>query len=297
MTRKSENREPRRRRRPGAALFVLGTILILLGAVFVRQHWTTLSAYHDDVVLQGERLWRKAFARFGLPLPRTPDLNSLEARLQDAGLKLGDPIFMRIFKREFLLEIWIQRDGKFQRFATYPICRYSGQLGPKLKQGDHQSPEGIYTVSSGQLNPASRWHRSFNLGFPNAFDRSHDRTGTFLMVHGGCSSIGCYAMTNDVIDEIWEIVTSALKSGQPRFQVQIFPFRMTSEAIEARADHKWAPFWRDLKHAHDLFEKTQIPPRVAICRKRYVATPGVERSDGSATIGESCATQNAVVTN
>lgn len=297
MPRKPESKTPKRRRRSGAALFVLGSILIVLGAVFVRQHWATLSAGHDDAVLHGQRLWRKAFSRFGLPLPGTPDLNSLKTRLQQAGLKLGDPIFMRIFKREFLLEIWMQRDGKFQHFATYPICRYSGHLGPKLKQGDHQSPEGIYTVSSGQLNPASRWHRSFNLGFPNTFDRTHDRTGTFLMVHGGCSSIGCYAMTNDVIDEIWDIVTSALKGGQPRFQVQIFPFRMTPDAIEARTDQEWAPFWRDLKHAHDLFEETHIPPRVAVCRKRYVSTPGVARSDGSATIAESCATQNAVVTN
>ena len=83
-----------------------------------------------------------------------------------------------------------------RRFATYPICLWSGRLGPKLREGDRQAPEGFYTVSAEQLNPNSRWHRSFSLGFPNAFDQAHGRTGSFIMVHGGCPSIGCYAMTD-----------------------------------------------------------------------------------------------------
>jgi len=287
-----------RRRRSGFLLTVLMVLGVMLGTLFVQEHWEVLTARYDNVVLEGQRLWRKAFIKSGLILPGTPDLESLDARLSQAGLKLGDPIFMRIFKREFLLEIWMQRNGSFQHFATYPICRFSGTLGPKLRQGDHQSPEGIYTVGSGQLNPASRWHRSFNLGFPNSFDRAHARTGTYLMVHGGCSSVGCYAMTDDVIDEIWRIVTAALKNGQKRFQVQIFPFRMTQEALEARSKQQWAPFWQDLKIAHDLFEQTRIPPRVAVCRKRYMFQPGKPGTDGSAAISNACVSApDSVVTN
>lgn len=294
---RNSNSESFRPRRSGALLLVL-IIMLVLGIAFARQHWSTITAGHDDIVLQAERFWRRSFARLGIPLPGTPKLDALEARLENAGLKLGAPVFMRIFKREFLLEIWLQRDGRFQHFATYPICRFSGSLGPKLRQGDRQSPEGVYTVASHQLNPASRWHRSFNLGFPNLFDRSNARTGTYLMVHGGCSSIGCYAMTNDVIDEIWQIVTSAFQNGQKRFQVQIFPFRMTDASLRARSDHKWAPFWQDLKVAHDLFEETRIPPRVAVCQKRYRFEPGSERADGSAPIAAACASKSdGVVTN
>ncbi len=146
-------------------------------------------------------------------------------------------MFVRIFKREFELELWMMRDGRFHRFATYPICKWSGQLGPKLATGDHQAPEGFYTVDETQLNPNSRWHRSFNLGFPNAFDKAHGRTGSFLMVHGGCGSVGCYAMTNGVIDEVWKLVTAALRGGQKRFQVQVLPFRLTDEALSSHGGY------------------------------------------------------------
>lgn len=298
MSQIPDNPPARPQRRSGSWLATVMVLGLMLGAVFVHQHWDALTARYDDLVLDGQRLWRKAFIKSGMILPGTPNLSSLDDRLSETGLKLGDPIFMRIFKREFLLEIWMQRDGRFQHFATYPICRFSGTLGPKLKQGDHQSPEGVYTVGSGQLNPASRWHRSFNLGFPNTFDRAHARTGTYLMVHGGCSSVGCYAMTDGVIDEVWRIVTSALQNGQQRFQVQIFPFRMTQEALEARSEQQWTPYWQDLKIAHDLFEQTRTPPRVSVCQKRYTFQPGKPGSDGSASISSACVSSpESVATN
>ena len=138
-------------------------------------------------------------------------------------------MFLRIFKLESELEIWMEKDGRYQKFATYPICLWSGRLGPKLREGDRQAPEGFYAVTKEELNPNSRWHRSFSLGFPNAFDRAQGRTGSFIMVHGGCQSVGCFAMTNDVVDEIWRLVTAALDQGQPAFNVQVFPFRMTEK--------------------------------------------------------------------
>ena len=211
--------------------------------------------------------------RLDLPLAGTPDLANLDGRLAASGLALGAPVLIRIFKREFELELWMARDGKFQRFATYPICRWSGVLGPKFAHGDRQAPEGFYTVDADQMNPNSRWHRSFNVGFPNAFDHAHGRTGSALMVHGGCSSAGCYAMTNPVIDEIWRLTTAALPK-QPRFQVQIYPFRMSEENINAHAGSSHVAFWRQLKQGSDLFEQTLIPPRVQACQGAYRFQPG-----------------------
>ncbi len=235
-----------------------------------------------------QRTWRMTLARFGMTLPGTPALDDLAGRLKAHGVAAGDPIFLRIFKREFELELWMMRDGRFHRFATYPICKWSGTLGPKLKQGDRQAPEGFYTVDKTALNPNSAWHRSFNLGFPNAFDRAHGRTGSFLMVHGGCGSIGCYAMTNPVIDEIWHLVTSALGGRQARFQVQVFPFRMTERNLSRHAGSPLAPFWANLKTGYDLFEAGRIPPTVSVCDKRYAFSPGRAGDDGSAPITARC---------
>ena len=202
-----------------------------------------------------ETVKRQLYDLYDIPLIGTPELDKLEERLKQKKVALGDPIFMRIFKKESELELWIKKGEKFILFDTYPICRWSGLLGPKQKQGDKQAPEGFYTVSRGQLNPRSRFYRSFNLGYPNLFDKSHKRTGDFLMVHGACVSIGCYAMTNPVIGELWKFVTASLNKGQKRFHVHAFPFRMTEMNLILHNQNKWRPFWEDLKVGHDLFEK------------------------------------------
>ena len=261
--------------------------LAIVGTAAISLH----SFFSDDLEHQAirlERANRLGYASTGTPLPGTPDLDRLNERLNAHGLALGNAIFMRIFKREFELELWMLRDGTFHRFTTYPICRWSGRLGPKLKEGDRQAPEGFYTVDAKALNPDSRWHRSFNLGYPNAFDQAYGRTGSFLMVHGGCASIGCYAMTDPVIDEIWSIVTAALKNGQKRFQVQIFPFRMSDESLAWRSKSSQIAFWRNLKEGHDLFEANLVPPKVRVCGKKYVFAPGGAVRDGSAPIATKC---------
>ena len=243
----------------------------------------------DGLRIEAERLRRLAYAATGAPLPGTPDLAALDSRLAAHGIALGAPVLVRIFKLEFELELWMKRGDRFHLFATYPICRWSGALGPKLREGDWQAPEGFYTVDAKALNPHSRWHRAFNLGFPNGLDQAHGRTGSYLMVHGGCSSIGCYAMTDPVIDEVWRLVTAALKGGQRRFHVHIFPFRLTEENLANRTDRPWAGFWRDLKPGYDLFEKTQLPPRISICQGRYVVSPGsVGPGDGATAIDGAC---------
>jgi hypothetical protein len=269
---------------------IILTLLALFSAAVLLWLWLGGLADRDGARLDAERSRRLALARTGQALPGTPDLGDLAGRLTRNGLTAGAPVFIRIFKREFELELWLKRDDRYHRFAIYPVCRFSGGLGPKLVEGDHQSPEGFYTIDRRSLNPHSRWHRAFNLGFPNALDREHGRTGSFLMVHGGCSSVGCYAMTNPVIDEVWRLVDAALKAGQKTVHVHVFPFRMTSDNIEARSAHRWAEFWREIKPGFDAFEETQVPPRVSVCGSRYQ----IERRDDdlgdAGEIGPQCGT-------
>ncbi|HYJ58763.1 MAG TPA: murein L,D-transpeptidase family protein [Methyloceanibacter sp.] len=228
----------------------------------------------DRLRINMARAEYQALFRAGKQLPGTPDLAQLDQRLAAHGVALGVPIYIRIFKLESELELWVQKDGRFVRLASYPICLWSGRLGPKLREGDRQAPEGFYTVSAEQLNPNSRWHRSFNLGFPNAFDQAHGRTGSLIMVHGGCLSIGCYAMTDPVVDEIWRLVTAALENGQERFAVHVFPFRMTERNLRLRRGQQWSSFWADLKKGYDLFEQAKLPPLVSVCKGRYMFEPG-----------------------
>lgn len=201
---------------------------------------------------------------------RVYDRTQFVADLSAAGFALGDEAHVRIYKREHKLELWMRNaGGQYAMFRAYDICNFSGDLGPKLKEGDRQSPEGFYRVSSKQMNPNSRHHLSFNLGFPNAFDRQLGRTGSALMVHGGCSSVGCYAITDANVDEVYAVVDAALGKGQAAIDVHVFPFRMTATALAAEGGNTWVSFWRNLKTGYDLFEADGVPPKVAACRGQY----------------------------
>ena len=187
------------------------------------------------------------------------------------GLKIGAPVFIRIFKEEKELEVWLQgEEGAFRLFKTYAICAYSGDPGPKISQGDGQTPEGFYFVTAERLNPWSRFHLSFDIGFPNRFDRAHGRTGSALMVHGNCVSIGCYAMTDGGIEEIYTVAEAALAGGQRFFRVHAFPFRMTRENMARHSGARWSEFWRNLKQGYDHFETDKRPPDASVREGRYV---------------------------
>ncbi len=197
----------------------------------------------------------------------------LTKELASKGLRLGDPVFMRVFKESDELEIWMRptKSKTFRLFKTYEIARYSGTLGPKLKEGDRQAPEGFYHVPPKMMNPRSRFHLSFNLGYPNAYDRAHERNGTFLMVHGSDVSIGCYAMTDARIEEIYTLADAALNGGQRFFRVHCFPFRMTAERLAKaqQSGNNWFSFWQNLKEGYDHFEREKRPPDVTVSGKRY----------------------------
>ena len=194
---------------------------------------------------------------------------ALEPALRVKGLRWGAPVFIRIFKEEKQLELWVDDGKQFKLFKTWTICKFSGELGPKLKEGDGQAPEGFYFVPRGRMNPRSRFHLSFNLGYPNAYDRARQRTGSALMVHGSCVSIGCYAMTDPRIEEIYSLCDTALQNGQRFFRVHCFPFRMTKANMKKYRKSKWIKEWQNLKVGYDWFEKTKRPPNVEVRGKRY----------------------------
>jgi len=194
---------------------------------------------------------------------------ALETALRAKSLRWGAPVFIRIFKEEKELELWVDNGKQFKHFKTWPICKYSGALGPKLKEGDGQAPEGFYFVPRSRMNPRSRFHLSFNLGYPNTYDRAHKRIGSALMVHGNCVSIGCYAMTDERIEEIYSLCDAALMNGQRFFRVHAFPFRMTEANVKRHAKSKWLAEWQNLKRGYDWLEKTNRPPNVNVDGKRY----------------------------
>jgi murein L,D-transpeptidase YafK len=212
---------------------------------------------------------QRAAAEGRLPLPGTPSTKYLNERLAGMGLKAGAPVLIRIFKASSELEVWMERDGVYVLFATYPICHWSGTLGPKLREGDKQTPEGFYTLTSRQLYRLGRWPFALNLGFPNAFDRKQKRDGSYILLHGGCSSVGCVAMTEPVIAEVYGLVKAALRGEQRHVPVHVFPFRMTEENMAAHRGGDWAGFWANLKEGYDSFERTRRAPRISVCEGRY----------------------------
>ena len=186
----------------------------------------------------------------------------LFGRLGEKGLRIGDPLHIRIFKQSRELELYVRGQSGFELYRTYPICDMSGTLGPKRFEGDYQAPEGFYTVAAERLHPHSDFHLAFNLGYPNAFDRAAGRTGSNIMIHGGCASNGCFAMTNYYMEQIYILTEAALHNGQDGIGVEIYPFRLTPENLAANASSRWIDFWRSLKPAHDHFAEFGTPASI-----------------------------------
>jgi murein L,D-transpeptidase YafK len=250
--------------------------------------------------VRGYEKWKRIFGRrllesiitlaaflaatgIGMPLARGEEVPSTSrsiesiARVQprlmiqtrEMGGHFGAPLLIRIFKMERELELWLDVGNGYALFRRYYVCGASGMLGPKLKEGDLQSPEGFYSVGPAGMNPKSRFHLAFDIGFPNALDRLHGRKGFKVMVHGGCISTGCFAMTDSKMEEIYALAHAALKNGQSAFQVHIFPFHMTDENLDLYAKPKWGAFWDNLREGYEFFEKERRPPQVSIQNGGY----------------------------
>jgi murein L,D-transpeptidase YafK len=207
-----------------------------------------------------------------LPAKATMELSrELLSLLQHKKMPKYSPILVRVFKEEAELEIWKQdTTSHFQILKTYPICRWSGDLGPKLHEGDRQAPEGFYTITPELMNPNSNYYLAINTGFPNSFDKANERDGTFLMIHGDCWSSGCYAMTDEQMGEIYSLARDSLLGGQPSFQIQAYPFRLTPANLARHRTNPNLDFWMMLKIGNDHFVATHLEPKVAVCDRRYV---------------------------
>jgi murein L,D-transpeptidase YafK len=234
-----------------------------------RGAWTLPLLLFSAVALagcDGGRSTPAVSARHTQPLS-----DGLVAEMQKKNMGSQSPILMRIFKEESELEIWKENEsGRFALLRTYPICRWSGELGPKIKAGDRQAPEGFYPITAGLMNPNSSYYLAINTGFPNAYDAANGRSGAFLMIHGDCSSAGCYAMTDEQIAEIYALAREAFLGGQKSFQLQAYPFRMTPANMARHRDSPHMEFWRMLKQGYDYFEVTHLVPKVDVCERRYV---------------------------
>jgi murein L,D-transpeptidase YafK len=208
-----------------------------------------------------------------LPTKATKELSlELLSLFQQKHMVKKSPILVRIFKEESELEVWKQDiTGHFQILKIYPICRWSGDLGPKLHEGDRQAPEGFYTITPELMNPNSNYYLAINTGFPNSFDKANDRDGDFLMIHGDCSSSGCYAMTDEQMAEIYSLARDSLLGGRQRsFQIQAFPFRLTPANLARHRTNPHMAFWNMLKIGNDHFEATHLEPKVDVCNRHYV---------------------------
>ena len=267
-------------------------LLILLAAITAA--WS-LDAFRDLDHYTRLIMQRLALAPLKLPYPDPPPRDQwktmsaserltdvtrrvkplLEQKLAARGLRFGNHVFIRLFKENRELEIWLQdAAGAWHIFQTYPIACFSGELGPKQREGDMQAPEGFYAVTAKQLNPASSYHLAFNIGYPNAFDLQHQRTGSLIMVHGDEVSVGCYAMTDPVIEEIYLLVAAALENGQPEVPVHCFPFRFTPTRMDEARNQPWHTFWENLREGCESFDKHLAPPVVQAVSGRYHISPG-----------------------
>ena len=167
------------------------------------------------------------------------------------------------------MEVWIRSGRQYKLFDSYVICTYSGGLGTKTREHDGKCPEGFYTITPGQLQPMSQYHLAMNIGYPNTYDRQHGYTGNEIMIHGNCVSIGCYAMGDYGIDDIYTLVYESLLHGQRSVQVDIYPFKMTNERMDAYSEWPQIKFWKNLKQGYDIFEQTHIPAMVTVVNKNY----------------------------
>jgi len=213
----------------------------------------------------------QACSALGVPRDKLPLSPTATKALASLGTTAASPMLVRIFKESSELEVWKpDATGEYRLFKTYSICKWSGDLGPKLREGDYQAPEGFYSVTPAMMNPQSKYYLSFNTGFPNKYDRAYGRTGTNLMVHGDCKSVGCYAMTDDQIREIYALARESFAGGNSSFQLEMYPFRLTDENLVRYSANPNIEFWRNLKEGYDEFERTKRPVSVDVCGGRYV---------------------------
>jgi murein L,D-transpeptidase YafK len=193
----------------------------------------------------------------------------LSRAFEKRGLKLGSPVFIRVYKQTSEMELWVEKGSRYVLFKTFGICRWSGRLGPKYYEGDRQSPEGLYRITSRDLIVNARWDRAMNINYPNSFDVMNGRGGSSILIHGKCGSIGCFAIQDRNVEEVYAAVRAALEGGQAYIPVLSLPFRFSSLAPSRQDTLQMNEFWADLRRADLLFDRDRLPPSAWICDGRY----------------------------
>lgn len=247
---------------------------------------TALTGCNDTLDSAGSVDLSKVKNKVEQPLP-----SKIVADMQAKNMPRNSPIMIRILKEEGKLEVWkAKADNRFDVIKSYDICAWSGKLGPKIKEGDRQAPEGFYSLTPAHLNPNSKYYLAINTGFPNRYDAANGRNGTNLMIHGACSSSGCYSMTDEQILEIYAFARDAFKGGQTSVQLQALPFRMTAENMARHRESEHSDFWKMIKVGYDNFEVTKRPPEVAVCGKKYAFN---QESKGPLSAAAACPEMSA----
>ena len=186
-------------------------------------------------------------------------------------------IFLRAFKREQIIELWVNDAGKYHLLKEYAVCAASGDLGPKRRQGDNQVPEGFYYVE--RFNPMSNFYLSLGLNYPNEADKilgARGNLGGDIFIHGDCVSIGCMAIQDEQIKELYLIAIEAKSAGQAHVPVHVFPARMHAKGMkrlqrEAAGNAQLLAFWQNLKEGFDIFENNHRLPIVTVDKQgRYI---------------------------
>ena len=198
----------------------------------------------------------------------------LREDLSGRGLGVGDPVFIRIFKEEAELELWMKSrdEPHYTLFKIFRLTDCAGRPGPKFREGDGQAPEGFYFGTSNSFRPETKHHLGLDIGYPNAYDEKHGYTGSDLMIHGGVNSAGAFALAPRDMEVVYTVTAAGVEAGQKIIRINIFPFRMADGRMDKILNKppQWIDFWLNLKEGYDFFENVGVPPDVAVESGRYV---------------------------
>jgi len=201
--------------------------------------------------------------------------DALKKELSAAAIKSPFKLYITAYKSEGKLEVWLQAAAqkKYQLFKTYNFCASSGTLGPKVKEGDRQTPEGFYYVNA--FNPMSNFYLSLGVDYPNSVDlrrSGKEKPGSDIYIHGNCVTIGCIPLTDEKIKEVYVLAVEAKNSGQQQIPVNIFPFKMTDGNLKKYVVQypKQTTFWQNLQQGYAYFEKHKTLPAVSQVKGSYV---------------------------
>ncbi|TCC87140.1 L,D-transpeptidase family protein [Pedobacter hiemivivus] len=205
----------------------------------------------------------------------TEKWTNLQKELTQAGIKGAFKLYLAAYKSEGKLELWLQsgKEKTYKLFKTYNFCAHSGMLGPKIKEGDLQTPEGFYSINV--FNPESKFHLSLGVDYPNEIDTQRsgqEKPGGDIYIHGNCVTVGCIPLTDEKIKEVYVLAVEAKNAGQLQIPVHVFPFKMTQQNLNKYLVQFPAQkaFWKNLQPGYAYFERHNVPPNILMQKDKYL---------------------------